>query len=142
MHADVPPDAAGSGVFGWPLAMLEQDVGFPVPQGGAQNLAFAPQRRFESQRPGADRDKGHRGAGRRRPGDWRQNRRLRRHQGAPRGIADVVAPTLYRCWGCSIFRRSSRTSLNLFRWDNRTLKINWALDRPLRWRHPPLLLLR
>jgi phytoene dehydrogenase-like protein len=39
LHADVPPDAAGSGVFGWLLAMLGQDVGFPVPQGGAQNLA-------------------------------------------------------------------------------------------------------
>ncbi len=48
MHADVPPDAAGSGIFGWLLAMLGQDVGFPVPQGGAQNLAFALQRRFES----------------------------------------------------------------------------------------------
>ena len=35
MHADVPPDAAGSGIFGWLLAMLGQDVGFPVPQGGA-----------------------------------------------------------------------------------------------------------
>ncbi len=41
MHADVPPDAAGSGIFGWLLAMLGQDVGFPVPQGGAGRLADA-----------------------------------------------------------------------------------------------------
>ena len=41
MHADVPPDAAGSGIFGWLLAMLGQDVGFPVPQGGAGRLAAA-----------------------------------------------------------------------------------------------------
>ena len=33
MHSDVPPDAAGSGVFGWLLCMLGQDVGFPVPRG-------------------------------------------------------------------------------------------------------------
>ena len=31
MHSDVPPEGAGSGVFGWLLAMLGQDVGFPVP---------------------------------------------------------------------------------------------------------------
>ncbi|MGO2180681.1 phytoene desaturase family protein, partial [Cellulosimicrobium funkei] len=41
MHADVPPDAAGSGVFGWLLAMLGQDVGFPVPTGGAGRLPDA-----------------------------------------------------------------------------------------------------
>ena len=41
MHSDVPPDAAGSGFFGWLLAMLGQDVGFPVPRGGAGQLASA-----------------------------------------------------------------------------------------------------
>ena len=41
MHADVIPDAAGSGVFGWLMSMLGQDVGFPVPEGGAQRLADA-----------------------------------------------------------------------------------------------------
>ena len=29
MHSDVPPDAAGSGMFGWLLCMLGQDVGLP-----------------------------------------------------------------------------------------------------------------
>src|SRR3954451_7447478 len=48
MHADVPPDAAGSGVFGWLLAMLGQDVGFPVPQGGAGALAGALVARLEA----------------------------------------------------------------------------------------------
>ena len=32
---------AGSGMFGWLLAMLGQDVGFPVPRGGAGRLAHA-----------------------------------------------------------------------------------------------------
>ncbi|MEP6629997.1 MAG: NAD(P)/FAD-dependent oxidoreductase [Lapillicoccus sp.] len=41
MHADIPPDAPGSGLFGWFLAMLAQDVGFPSPQGGAGMLAEA-----------------------------------------------------------------------------------------------------
>ena len=40
-HADIPPDAAGSGLFGWLLAMLAQKVGFPVARGGAGHLAAA-----------------------------------------------------------------------------------------------------
>ena len=47
-HADIPPDAAGSGLFGWLLAMLAQKVGFPVAQGGAGNLADALAARLES----------------------------------------------------------------------------------------------
>ena len=39
LHADVPAVAAVSGVFGWLLVMLGQDVGFPVPEGGAGMLA-------------------------------------------------------------------------------------------------------
>src|SRR6478672_6013036 len=46
-HADIPPDAAGSGLFGWLLAMLAQDVGFPVAQGGAGHLAAALAARLE-----------------------------------------------------------------------------------------------
>src|SRR5207244_1743008 len=41
MHADVPMDAPGSGLYGWLLAMLAQDVGFPVPRGGAGMLSRA-----------------------------------------------------------------------------------------------------
>ena len=48
MHSDVPPDAAGSGIFGWLLAMLGQDVGFPVPERGAGTLAEALTRRAQS----------------------------------------------------------------------------------------------
>ncbi len=48
MHSDLPPDASGSGVFGWLLAMLAQDVGFPVPRGGAGELTQALARRAES----------------------------------------------------------------------------------------------
>lgn len=46
MHSDVAPDAAGSGLYGWLLAMVAQDVGFPVPQGGAGMLAAALASRF------------------------------------------------------------------------------------------------
>lgn len=136
MHADVPPDAAGSGIFGWLLAMLGQDVGFPVPQGGAQNLAFALQRRFES-------------AG----GHVVTNARVTSvlvSAGRATGVrtadgsvftatkavlADVAAPTLYReLVGLQHLPAKVGESLDRFQWDNPTLKINWALDRPLAWR--------
>jgi phytoene dehydrogenase-like protein len=41
MHADIPPEAPGSGLFGWLMSMLAQDVGYPSPRGGAGQLAAA-----------------------------------------------------------------------------------------------------
>jgi phytoene dehydrogenase-like protein len=41
LHADVPVTSPVSGTFGWLLAMLAQDVGFPVPSGGAGALTDA-----------------------------------------------------------------------------------------------------
>lgn len=48
LHADIPPTAAGSGMFGWLLSMLGQDVGYPVPTGGAGELPAALTRRATS----------------------------------------------------------------------------------------------
>ena len=47
-HADIPVDAAGSGLFGWLLSMLGQQHGFPVPAGGAGMLTQAMADRFRS----------------------------------------------------------------------------------------------
>ena len=44
-HADAPVDAPVSGAFGWLLAMLGQQHGFPVPVGGAGELTAALERR-------------------------------------------------------------------------------------------------
>lgn len=35
LHTDLSPDEPASGVYGWLLAMLGQQYGFPVPVGGA-----------------------------------------------------------------------------------------------------------
>lgn len=40
-HADLAPEAAGSGGYGWLLCMLGQTYGFPVPAGGAGALTAA-----------------------------------------------------------------------------------------------------
>ena len=136
MHADVPPEASGSGVFGWLLAMLGQDVGFPVPQGGAQNLAFALQKRFESLgghvRLNARATKvvtsGGRAVGvRTADGTTIKARRA--------VLADVVAPNLYRdLVGFEHLPDRVKGDMKRFQWDNPTLKLNWALDRPVQWR--------
>src|SRR5690606_34003820 len=47
-HADIPLDSPGSGLFGVLLAMVGQQVGFPVPRGGAGQLTAALVRRLES----------------------------------------------------------------------------------------------
>ena len=47
-HADIPLDAAGSGLMGLLLCMLGQTVGFPVPVGGAGELTQSLARRFRA----------------------------------------------------------------------------------------------
>ena len=135
MHADIPPDAAGSGLFGWLLAMLGQDVGFPVPEGGAGQLADAMRRRFEA--AGGEvltgvevthvEVRGGRAVG------------VRTADGSQVGVrravlADVSAPALY---GRLLSRRDVPAALHrrmrAFQWDYSTFKLNWALDAPVPW---------
>lgn len=47
LHADLAPEAAGSGAFGWLMSMLGQDYGFLVPAGGAGELTRALVQRLE-----------------------------------------------------------------------------------------------
>ncbi|MGB3634093.1 MAG: NAD(P)/FAD-dependent oxidoreductase [Rubrobacteraceae bacterium] len=48
LHGDVPPDAAGSAVFGFYLNLLGHVVGWPVAEGGSAKLAGALASYFES----------------------------------------------------------------------------------------------
>ncbi|MEP6798578.1 MAG: NAD(P)/FAD-dependent oxidoreductase, partial [Lapillicoccus sp.] len=135
MHSDLTPDGAGSGLFGWLLAMLGQDVGFPVPRGGAGQLAAALLRRAESL--GVEVVTSARVTS------------IRVSNGAATGVvlndgtlvrarravlADVSAPSLYRdllpdgATPDKILR-----DLGHFQWDSATLKLNWALSRPIPW---------
>lgn len=136
LHSDVPPDAAGSGIFGWLLCMLGQDVGFPVPEGGAQRLADALSARVRA------------GGGEVRTG-FRVEKVLV-GDGAATGVrladgttvgarkavlADVSAPALYRdLVGLEHLPASFAKSLDRFQWDNATLKVNYALREPMPWK--------
>ncbi|HYN55724.1 MAG TPA: NAD(P)/FAD-dependent oxidoreductase [Motilibacterales bacterium] len=136
LHGDVPPDSAGSALFGWLLAMLGQDVGFPVPQGGAGMLARALHARATAQ--GLQTQvgtpvtavlvEGGRAAGVR----LADGRTIRARRGV---LADVAAPHLYRdLVGPEHLPRRLLEDLERFHWDSATVKVNWALSRPIPWR--------
>jgi phytoene dehydrogenase-like protein len=135
MHSDVPPDSAGSALLGWLLAMMGQDVGFPVPQGGAGELAQALTRRAEAAgarvRTNAlvvdiDVRQGRAGAVVLADGS-----RIGVHRAV---LADVPAPALYRdLVGLEHLPQRFAADLDRFQWDNPTIKVNWALSRPVPW---------
>jgi phytoene dehydrogenase-like protein len=136
MHADIAPISAGSGLLGWLLTMLGQDVGYPVPQGGAQALADALARRIGAGggvvRTGARVTGIEVGEGRAVGVRLADGTTL----GARRAVlADVAAPVLY---GDLIddahLPRGVASRLERFQWDDGTLKINWALSEPMGWK--------
>lgn len=135
LHADLSPESAGSGTFGWLLGMLGQQVGFPVPVGGAGQLTAALVRRLQS-RGGrlecnaAAREvvvrEGRAVAVRTADGRIFDARRA--------VLAAVVAPHLYGglvSWDNLPVRL--RDDMRRFEWDFATFKVDWALDAPLSW---------
>ncbi|MEU5262095.1 NAD(P)/FAD-dependent oxidoreductase [Amycolatopsis sp. NPDC021455] len=134
-HSDLSVDNAGSAVFGWLMAMIGQDEGFPVPAGGAGELTAALVRRLES-RGG----KVHCGrpvrevlvAGGRAMG-------VRDASGAPvrayrAVLADVPAPLLYGELVASEWLPPRLLEdLARFQWDSGTVKVDWALSGPIPW---------
>lgn len=136
LHTDLGPDSAGSAIFGWLLAMTGQDVGFPVPVGGAGNLTAAIAHRA-------------RAAGARIQTSSRvakvvirggQARGVRLEDGTEIDatkavIADVDAPQLYLdLVGADELPTRLTADLRKFQWDNSTVKVDWALRTPIPWR--------
>jgi phytoene dehydrogenase-like protein len=139
MHADVPIDAPGSGVMGYLLIMMAQDGGFPVPVGGAGQLAAALVARARA--AGAHIECGRRVeaievSGRRavavRTADG-DTVRVRRAV-----VADTSAPMLYQQLLPADALPESVRTLDRFVWDTPVLKINYALDAPIPWRSSSL----
>ncbi|HET7689471.1 MAG TPA: NAD(P)/FAD-dependent oxidoreductase [Nocardioidaceae bacterium] len=138
-HADVPPDAAGSGIFGWLLCMLGQDVGFPVPEGGAQKLADAMALRAKaagaSIQTSARVDRVLVEQGRAVGVRTADGREVRARKAV---LADVAAPVLFRdLVGLEHLPAKVEQQLDRFHWDSSTLKLNWALREPVPWLAKP-----
>ncbi|HEX3948041.1 MAG TPA: NAD(P)/FAD-dependent oxidoreductase [Acidimicrobiales bacterium] len=138
LHTDLSPESATGGLFGWVLAMLGQQVGFPVPEGGAGRLADALVDRLT-----------------RRGGRLRYDSPVGRvlvdggrATGVVTGTGDIVlarravvaavpATALYGGlvpW--ADLPDGLRRDLDHFEWDHGTVKVDWALRGPIPWRAP------
>ncbi|MEG8278961.1 phytoene desaturase family protein [Streptomyces sp. AHA2] len=135
LHADLAPESAGSGGFGWLMAMLGQTYGFPVPAGGSGALTAALVRRLES-----------------RGGRVRCGQRVERivvRGGRALGVltaagdavrarravlADVSVPALFgELVEPEHLPAQLLEDLRRFQWDFATFKVDWALDGPVPW---------
>lgn len=136
LHTDLAPEEAGSGVYGWLLAMLGQEVGWPVPAGGAQKITDALVSRLAAAGgrivPSARAVRIPVAHGRALgvlTGDgraWRARRAV---------LADVPAPALYLdLVGAQALPPRLVEDLTHFRWDGSTVKVDWALSAPMPWK--------
>lgn len=135
LHADLAPEAAGSGAVGWLMSMLGQHYGFPVPVGGAQSLTAALVSRL--QRHGGVLRCGARVVGvvvragravavRTAIGETVPARRA--------VLADVSVPALYgQLVDAGHLPGRLLADLRRFQWDFATFKVDWALDGPVPW---------
>lgn len=133
-HSALAPEAVMSSFLGWLLVGLGHEHGFPVPVGGAGELITAMQRRLETL-----------------GGTVRCGSRVERvvvERGRAVGVvvdgteiragravlADVGAPQLYtRLVGAQHLSPSFLSRLSRFEQDPATVKLDWALDRPVPW---------
>jgi phytoene dehydrogenase-like protein len=135
LHSDVTPDSSGGALYGWLLAAIGQQHGWPVPEGGAGALTRALVRRLES-------------AGGRVECDARVARVVVRDRRAVAVrladgrevdarravIADVGAPALFlELVGAEHLPRRLLDDLRRFEYDDATVKVDWALDGPIPW---------
>ncbi|MCW3844174.1 NAD(P)/FAD-dependent oxidoreductase [Micromonospora yasonensis] len=137
LHTDLSPEEAGSGVYGWLLVMLGQQVGWPVPVGGAQKITDALVARLVERGGRIDygtrvdrvltargRAMGVRTVG---GATWRARRAV---------LADVPAPALYLdLVGAAALPPRLVEDLAHFRWDGSTVKVDWALSAPVPWQN-------
>jgi phytoene dehydrogenase-like protein len=138
LHADLTPEGAAGGLFGWLLASLGQDVGFPVPEGGAQRLIDALVARLEAK------------GGRVECGVRVERIEIRDGQAvgvrtnsgetvaaAKAVLADTDAQILYRrLVGEEHLPPRVVRDLELFQRSPGTVKVDWALSSPIPWADP------
>ncbi|MFD6880448.1 MULTISPECIES: phytoene desaturase family protein [unclassified Streptomyces] len=138
LHADLAPEAAGSGGFGWLMSMLGQSHGFPVPVGGSGALTAALVSRLRrrggvlrcGERVEAVLVRGGTAVGVRTAGGETIDARRA-------VLADTSAPALYRdLVGEEHLPSRLLPDLERFQWDFATFKVDWALSGPVPWTAP------
>jgi phytoene dehydrogenase-like protein len=141
MHTDLSPESAGSALYGWLLAMLGQDVGFPTPEGGAGRLTDALVSRLRASGGRLECDAPVTRV------EVRDGRAVAVRVGGGSGgetvgvrravLADVTAPQLYLdLVGAEQLPGRLLDDLRRFEWDGATVKVDWALSGPIPWQQP------
>ncbi len=134
LHTDLTPDAAGGGLFGWLLASLGQQVGWPVPVGGSGELTRALTTRFTGR------------GGRLRTGAEVTAILVRHGRAAGVRLADgteltapvVLASTTAEALYGELLPRDAvpvavREDLRHHQRDFAVVKVDWSLERPIPW---------
>jgi phytoene dehydrogenase-like protein len=134
LHADLAPEDVLSGFFGWVLCSLGQEVGWPVPEGGAGNLIAALVARLEAHGGRVECNapvervvvRNGRACGVRVHGDEVLASRA--------VLADVDAPRLFLgLVGAEHLPARAVDDLHRFTWDHAVYKVDWNLDAPIPW---------
>ncbi|HUQ39362.1 MAG TPA: NAD(P)/FAD-dependent oxidoreductase [Acidimicrobiales bacterium] len=135
MHSDLAPETALSGMFGWLLASLGAEHGFPVVVGGASRLTDALVARLEARGGrvvcGAEVTEIAVRRGRAEGVVIADGRSVAARRAV---IADLAAPTLL----LDLLRNADLPlavveDARRFEWDAATVKVDWALDGPVPW---------
>ncbi|HEV2885443.1 MAG TPA: NAD(P)/FAD-dependent oxidoreductase [Jatrophihabitans sp.] len=135
LHADLPPEGAGSAIYGWLLAMLGQSYGFPVPVGGAGMLTESMAARLRAGggtiRLASAVEQIEVQAGTAVGVRLASGERIRARRAV---LADVTAPALYRdLVGEQHLPPRFVRDLDNFQWDSPTVKIDWAVRSKVPW---------
>ncbi len=137
LHADLSPEEVLSGFFGLILAMLAQDVGWPVPEGGAGRLVDALVARLHARGGRVECDapvekvivRNGRAVGVRARGeDVRATRAVLADVDAPRLLLELV--------GREHLRPRVLDDLRRFTWDHAVFKVDYTLNGPVCWNAP------
>ena len=139
LHADLTPESAGGGLFGWVLCGLGQQHGFPVPEGGAGRLTAALVDRLHAHGGAAGvRRRASRACSCAAAARSACARRAARRSRPARRCSP--RPARRRCsstWSASsTCRRGFVDDLRAFQYDSSTVKVDWSLDGPIPWTAP------
>jgi len=138
LHADLTPETAGSALFGWMLVALGQQVGFPVPEGGAGAITDALVNRFSAAGGtilcGAPVERVLVQGGRATGVVLADGASVTARKAV---LADCDVTRLYtQMVGLEHLPPRIGASLQRFQRSSGTVKIDWALDRPIPWSDP------
>ena len=136
LHADLTPDSAGGGMFGWLLCGLGQQHGYPVPRGGAGEITRALVERLRQRggevHCGTPIERIEVRGGRARAALAADGRRFEARRAI---LADCGAPALFlKMLPPEVVPERIRDAVGRrYQYDNSTFKVNWALREPIPW---------